>query len=79
MGSTTQITKDSLSFVAKVWWTLIRHQLNLAVGDNLLRPHRANLVTSIMEGYDIDIVKNLGCGEIHYWVLSTHTNLAFPY
>lgn len=63
MSPTTKITKGTLSFVAKAWWTLVRHRLSSSMGDNMLSPDRAELVTSIMEFYDINVAKILARSE----------------
>lgn len=48
-------TKASLSFVTKAWWTLVRHRLRSAIGDNTPCHDRDALVPGIIEGYDIDV------------------------
>lgn len=77
MGMANQITKTRLNFIDKLWWTLLQHRLISTMGDNVLTD-RTVLVAGIMEGYKIDAAKIL-VKNIHNYVVSTNTNLDFPY
>ncbi|KAH0707695.1 hypothetical protein KY289_012771 [Solanum tuberosum] len=45
------ITKASLTFLAKVWWSIVRAQLRPTTNDNTLSPSLASLVACLMVGY----------------------------
>ncbi|KAH0715018.1 hypothetical protein KY284_007923 [Solanum tuberosum] len=45
------ITKASLTFLAKVWWSIVRAQLRPTGNDNTLSPPLASLVACLMAGY----------------------------
>lgn len=57
VSSSSYITKGSLKFLAKAWWTFVPHRLSPNYVDNLLSPDRATIVMGILEGYRIYVSK----------------------
>lgn len=53
VGLLLYITKSTLSFAAKAWWTLVQHRLGPTKGDNVLSPDRDALEVGIIKGYEI--------------------------
>lgn len=56
-----QITKASLIFASKAWWTLRLYQLSLTIGENILTLDRVTFVAGLMESYYIYIAKIIMC------------------
>ncbi|KAH0720142.1 hypothetical protein KY284_005172 [Solanum tuberosum] len=50
-GTQVQITKASVSFPTKVWWPVVRAQLQPTANYNTLSPSLASLVACLMAGY----------------------------
>lgn len=57
VGPLTWIKKGTLTVVAKVWWTMVRHKLIPMNRDNVISFDKVSLVAAIMEGYEIDVTK----------------------
>ncbi|MCE0481051.1 hypothetical protein HAX54_038448, partial [Datura stramonium] len=49
------IYKVSLNFLAKSWWSIVRHRLAPTMDDNVLSAHRVALVACIMSEYLLNI------------------------
>lgn len=76
VGSSYYITKESLNFIEKAWWTVLHHMLSPTYGENLLSSNRPTLIISIIEGYEFDVAKWIEI-EIHNWMVSPDTVLIF--
>lgn len=64
MGLVTHLTKGTLFFATKAWFTLVYHKLSTTKQDNVLSPKKDVLVTSIVDGYKIN-VDNIIVREIY--------------
>lgn len=42
-----EITKSTLKFMEKAWWTLVRHRLCPTTGDNVLSPIHVPLIVGL--------------------------------
>uniref|UniRef100_M1D8X1 Putative plant transposon protein domain-containing protein n=1 Tax=Solanum tuberosum TaxID=4113 RepID=M1D8X1_SOLTU len=49
------ITKASLTFLAKIWWSIVRAQLRPTTNSNTLSPSLASLVAYLMAGYLVNM------------------------
>ncbi|MCD7463867.1 hypothetical protein HAX54_051587, partial [Datura stramonium] len=71
------IYKVSLNFLAKSWWSTVRHHLAPTVNDNALSADRAALVACIMSEYLLNIPQIISV-EIRERVVKENTTLPFP-
>lgn len=61
------ITKASLNFIAKFWWSVVRTRLRPTNNDNILQPSYASLVACLMAKFGI----NVG------WIIATDMGKSF--
>ncbi|MCE3050783.1 hypothetical protein HAX54_048142, partial [Datura stramonium] len=71
------IYKASLNFLAKSWWSIVRHRPTPIVNDNMLSADRAALVACIMSEYLLNIPYIIAT-EIRERVVKENTTLPFP-
>uniref|UniRef100_M1DZG0 Putative plant transposon protein domain-containing protein n=1 Tax=Solanum tuberosum TaxID=4113 RepID=M1DZG0_SOLTU len=71
------ITKTSLTFQAKVWWSIVRAQLLPIANDNTLSPSLASLVAFRMAGYLVNAVWIIAT-EMRDRALNERACLPFP-
>lgn len=59
LGNEFQIIKETLNYISKVYWPLVRYQWDSTSNENVLYPNRTTLLASIIEGYEINILGTL--------------------
>uniref|UniRef100_M1DR88 Putative plant transposon protein domain-containing protein n=1 Tax=Solanum tuberosum TaxID=4113 RepID=M1DR88_SOLTU len=74
----TLITKASLSFPAKVWWTVDRVKLRSTTNENTLSPSLASLVACLMAGYPVNMGRIIAT-ELRDRALNERARFSFPY
>lgn len=73
---TEAIIKGSLSFPARFWWAVVRFRIWPTLADNTLTPKQTVLVSSILDGYNIEWAR-LIVEHIHESVLQRATLIPF--
>ncbi|MCD9643003.1 hypothetical protein HAX54_030101 [Datura stramonium] len=72
-----QVTKNSLNFIAKARWTLVRHRLAPTINDNTSSADREALVACLMYLYPINIPRIIA-DEIRDQAVGVSTTIPFP-
>lgn len=71
-----QITKNTLNFMAKAWWTLVRNTFCPTTRDNVLSPVYTAVIAELMAEYDFNVAQFIA-REIPDRAVGTNVILAF--
>lgn len=75
---TQPVWQATLSFAAKVWWSIIRSRLSPTQGDNVVTWDRAVMLTSLLATLEIYFYQII-IAEIHERAFLKTTTMPFPY
>lgn len=74
-----QITRNTLNFEAKAWWTLSHHKLCSTIRDNVLSPVCLPFVARLITGYDFNVAQFISRVISDWAVVCSDVILSFPF